>query len=160
MKGRRGHGRDHMVVRFATTCAIGAYHHWCEFESRSERGVLNTTLCDKVTHYYTMRLSIILHPLLMIFSVITGHSLTAVSSPAEKTYLSPFYYHEKIFSLLFNRFQLFSSEKNSESCRTLSEQVKNRPFERGCRWFQLFFIDFQLFYFLTRIIPILYLACG
>jgi hypothetical protein len=29
----------------------------------------------------------------------------------------------------------------------------NDHFERGCRWFQLFFIDFQLFYFLTRIIP-------
>jgi hypothetical protein len=28
------------VVRFTTTYAIGAYHHWCyEFESRSGRGV-------------------------------------------------------------------------------------------------------------------------
>jgi hypothetical protein len=26
-------------------------------------------------------------------------------------------------------------------------------FEKRCRWFQLFSIDFQLFYFLTRIIP-------
>jgi len=22
-------GRDRMVVRFTTTCAISAYHHWC-----------------------------------------------------------------------------------------------------------------------------------
>ena len=28
-----------MVVGFATTYAIGACHHWCEFESRSGRGV-------------------------------------------------------------------------------------------------------------------------
>jgi hypothetical protein len=32
--------RDRMVVGFATTYAISAYHHWCcEFESRSGRGV-------------------------------------------------------------------------------------------------------------------------
>jgi hypothetical protein len=31
------------------TCAIIAYHHYrCEFETRSLRGVLDTTLCDKV----------------------------------------------------------------------------------------------------------------
>ena len=45
-------GRDHMVVGFTTTCAISAYHHWCcEFEPRSWRGVLYTTLlsvtCDR-----------------------------------------------------------------------------------------------------------------
>jgi hypothetical protein len=34
---------------------------------------------------------------------------------------------------------------------TLSEQVKKLHFERGCRWF-------QLFYFLTRIIPVKPLA--
>ena len=38
-----------MVVGFTTTCAIIAYHHLsCEFEPRSWRGVLDTTLCDKV----------------------------------------------------------------------------------------------------------------
>jgi hypothetical protein len=32
--------RDRMVVGFKTTYAISAYHHWwCEFESRSGRGV-------------------------------------------------------------------------------------------------------------------------
>ena len=37
-RGRRG--RDRMVVKFTTTCAISAYHHWyCEFESSSGRGV-------------------------------------------------------------------------------------------------------------------------
>ena len=36
-KSRRG--RDRMVVGFTTTYAISAYHHWCEFESRSGRGV-------------------------------------------------------------------------------------------------------------------------
>ena len=40
---------DRMVVGFTTTCAISAYHHWfCEFEPRSWRCVLDTTLCDKV----------------------------------------------------------------------------------------------------------------
>ena len=33
-------------------CAISAYRHWsCEFESRSWRGVLDTTLCDKVCQW-------------------------------------------------------------------------------------------------------------
>ena len=45
-RGRRG--RYHMIVGFTTTCAISAYHHYgCEFEPRSLRGVLDTTLCDK-----------------------------------------------------------------------------------------------------------------
>ena len=36
-------------VTITTTYAISAYHHKrCEFESRSCRGVLETTLCDKV----------------------------------------------------------------------------------------------------------------
>jgi hypothetical protein len=43
------HGRDHMVVGFITTCVISVYHRLsCEFEPRSWRGVLDTTLCDKV----------------------------------------------------------------------------------------------------------------
>jgi hypothetical protein len=41
-RGRRD--RDRMVVRFITTKAISAYHHWsCEFETRSWRGALHTT---------------------------------------------------------------------------------------------------------------------
>jgi hypothetical protein len=40
---------DHMVVGFITTYTISAYHHEsCEFEFRSWRGVLDTTVCDKV----------------------------------------------------------------------------------------------------------------
>jgi hypothetical protein len=50
--GRGHHGRDHMIVGFPTTCAISAYHHWsCEFESCSSKGVLGTTLCDKVCQW-------------------------------------------------------------------------------------------------------------
>jgi hypothetical protein len=46
-QGRRG--RDRMVVGFATTCAISAYHRYsCEFEPRSWRGVRDITLCDEV----------------------------------------------------------------------------------------------------------------
>jgi hypothetical protein len=41
-----------MVVGFTNTCAIGANHHQsCEFEPRSWRGVLDTTLCDKVRQW-------------------------------------------------------------------------------------------------------------
>jgi len=45
-----GHsGRDSMIVGFTTICAFIAYHHYnCEFESRSWKGVLVTTLCYKV----------------------------------------------------------------------------------------------------------------
>jgi len=38
---------DRMVVGFTITYTISANHHSsCEFESRSWRGVLDTTLCD------------------------------------------------------------------------------------------------------------------
>jgi hypothetical protein len=62
------------------------------------------------------------------------------------------------FFQLFNWFQLFSSEKNSECFRIQLEQIKKiRQFWKGCvegfSYFLFFFIDFQLFYFLTRIIP-------
>ena len=43
------HGHDHMVVGFTTTYAINVCHHLsCEFEFCSWRGILETTLCDKV----------------------------------------------------------------------------------------------------------------
>ena len=46
-RGRRG--RDHMVIGFTTTYAIGTYHNeCCEFESNSWLGVLDTKLCDIV----------------------------------------------------------------------------------------------------------------
>jgi hypothetical protein len=49
---RSRHGRDRLVVEFTTTYAISAFNHWsCEFESCSWRGVLHTTLCDKVCHW-------------------------------------------------------------------------------------------------------------
>ena len=49
----RGHcGRDRMVVGYTTTCVISVYHHYsCEFESYPWRGVLDTTLCDKVCQW-------------------------------------------------------------------------------------------------------------
>jgi hypothetical protein len=51
-KGRSG--RDRMVVGVSTTCAISAYHHLsCEFEPCSWRGVLDTTLCDKVCQWFS-----------------------------------------------------------------------------------------------------------
>ena len=47
--GCSGHGHDRMVVGFTAPYAISAYHHWiCEFESRSWRGILDTTLCNQV----------------------------------------------------------------------------------------------------------------
>ena len=47
LKGRGG--RDRMVLGFTTTHATSDYHDYsCEFEYRSWRDVLDTTLCDKV----------------------------------------------------------------------------------------------------------------
>ena len=57
------------------------------------------------------------------------------------------------FFQLVNRFQLFLCEKNPTVAGYGQNKKKNDLFARGCRWFQLFFIDFQLVYFLTRIIP-------
>jgi hypothetical protein len=45
-------GHDRMVVEFTTTYAISADHHWsCEFTPCSWRGVLDTTMCDKVCQW-------------------------------------------------------------------------------------------------------------
>ena len=58
-----------------------------------------------------------------------------------------------IFIQLFNWFHKFSSgEKLQKVVGHSQNRSKMNYFERGWRWFQLFFIDFQLFYFLTRII--------
>ena len=49
-KGCRG--RDHIVVGFTDTYVISAYHHTCcLLKHRSWRGVLDTTLCDKVCQW-------------------------------------------------------------------------------------------------------------
>jgi hypothetical protein len=43
---------DHIIVGFTTTWAFSTYYHLCcEFESRSWRGVLDTTLCDQVCQW-------------------------------------------------------------------------------------------------------------
>ena len=49
-RGRPGcRGHDRMIVGFTTSCAISAHHYLrCEFEPCSWRGVLDTTLFDKV----------------------------------------------------------------------------------------------------------------
>jgi hypothetical protein len=48
MNYKRGCRGDCMEFGFTTTCAVTAYHHLsCEFQSRSRRGVLDATLCDK-----------------------------------------------------------------------------------------------------------------
>ena len=50
-----GHrGRERIADGFTTTCAISARHHkGCGFEPCSWRGVLDTTICDKVYHRLT-----------------------------------------------------------------------------------------------------------
>ena len=40
-------GRDRMIVGFTTNYAISTYHH-LSYEFEALRGVLDTTLCDKV----------------------------------------------------------------------------------------------------------------
>ena len=56
-----------------------------------------------------------------------------------------------IFSYLTD-FSDFPLKYKLEYCSTWL-QVTNGDFESGCRWFNLFFIDFQVFYFIARIIP-------
>ena len=59
------------------------------------------------------------------------------------------------FFQLFNWFQLNLLWKIiKKNLQDVVRTGQNWPFERGYRWFQLHFIDFQLFYFLTRITPV------
>ena len=59
-----------------------------------------------------------------------------------------------IFFQLFNWFQLFFYENEIPKTKGQSQNT-NDLFEWWCRWLQLFFIDFQLLYFLSKIIPVL-----
>ena len=48
-KVRGRHGRNRVVISFTNTRAISAYHHYsCDFEPRSLRSELDTTLCDEI----------------------------------------------------------------------------------------------------------------
>ena len=48
--GWEHHGLDCLVVEFTITFAINAYHHKsCGIQIRSWQGVLDATLCDKVS---------------------------------------------------------------------------------------------------------------
>jgi hypothetical protein len=59
----------------------------------------------------------------------------------------------------YERSQYRASSHNDEYYTIKQNRSKMDHFERrGCRWFQLFFIDFQLFYFLTRIISEKYMS--
>jgi hypothetical protein len=60
------------------------------------------------------------------------------------------------FSVILLISAIFLGREIAESCWAV-RTGQNGPFERECRLFQLFFIDFQLFYFLTRIIPVQYI---
>jgi hypothetical protein len=58
------------------------------------------------------------------------------------------------FFLLFDWFHIFFLwKRNSKNCKAQSEQVKNHIFIKGVWMALAIFIDFQLFYFLTRTIP-------
>jgi hypothetical protein len=59
-RGRRGCGR--MVIGFTTTYVISAYYHQCcELESREWRGVLDTTLHDKMSEIVTCGRSVVFY---------------------------------------------------------------------------------------------------
>ena len=61
-----------------------------------------------------------------------------------------------IFVSYLTAFSYFALREIAENSWTQSEHVKNGlpVLKRGCRWFQLFFIHCQLFYYLTRINPV------
>ena len=72
-------GRERMVVGLTTTCAISAYHHWsCEFEPHSWRGVLDTTLCDKVCQWLATGRWFSLGPLVSSINKIDRHNITEI----------------------------------------------------------------------------------
>ena len=57
---------------------------------------------------------------------------------------------ERIFFSYLTNFSYFPLKivfQKLQDTITWSEQVKNGHFERGRRWFQLFFIDFSYFIF-------------
>jgi hypothetical protein len=78
------------------------------------------------------------------------YHLTTPPPPLPKKSCKILWNEQGWFFQLFNWFQLFSSENCFLKCagQDKPEQVKN-----GYRCFHLFSIDFQLFYFLTKIIP-------
>ena len=66
------------------------------------------------------------------------------------------WYQGCFFFQLCNWFQLFWCEQKIQKLQDMVGTFKNDLFERRCRWLQLFFNDFQLFYFLRRIIAVIH----
>ena len=64
-----------------------------------------------------------------------------------------------IFFSYLTDFSYFLCEKKSESSRKLSEQHKNDLFERGFRWFQLFYSLTRITPFFTNIFPSTEILC-
>jgi hypothetical protein len=67
------------VVGFTTTSAISAYHYWsCEFGPRSCRGVLDTTLCDKVCQWLATGLWFSLGAPILSINKTDRHDITEI----------------------------------------------------------------------------------
>jgi hypothetical protein len=144
IKFRDRHG--HILVGFTTTCAISTYHHWSfEFESRSLQGVLKTTLCDKVCRWLSTGSPISTtnkigsHDVTQILLKVALNTITLtppnpqiklcwITSNVRK-YFFQIYFPLKI---VFRKLQ--DTGKNSSKMTIL---------KGGCRWFQLYFIDFS-----------------
>jgi len=94
-----------------------------------------------------MRLSIILHPLLMIFSVITGHSLTAVSSPAEKHIYLPFITLRRFFLRYLTDFSYFPLKKILKVAEHCLNKSKIDLLKGGVDGFNYFSLIFSYFIF-------------
>jgi hypothetical protein len=70
---------DRMLAAYTTTCAISAHHHqsW-EFEPRSWRGVLDTTVCDKVCQWRAIGLRFSPDSLVSSTNTTDCHNITEI----------------------------------------------------------------------------------
>ena len=58
-----------------------------------------------------------------------------------------------IFFRYLTDFSYFPLERNYRKLLVTVRTCQNGPFERGCTWFQLLFLDFRLFYFQAMFTP-------
>ena len=123
-------GRERMVVGLTTICAISAYHHWsCEFEPRSWRGVLDTTLCDKVCQWLATGRWFSLGPLVSSINKIDRHNITEILLTVTLNTIKPnqTYTCTFLFLILISKYKLFLKFINTIICLLVQFDMWRTP---------------------------------
>jgi len=144
-------------------------HHWCEFESRSGRGVQHYVI--KFVSDLRQVGGFLLGPQVSFTNKTDRHNIAEILLKVALNSIKP---NQNPKVVWFKQVSQYDIPQGclfpvillllvifplifflSESCRTRSEQVNKWTFWKGCTWFQLYLHWFSVFFcFLARAIPL------